>query len=265
MKQNVIQRAEKQPKQQGPNLTGIPTQMKLDLERRSGLSFDDVRVHYNSDKPARIGALAYAQGTQVYMGPGQNRYLGHELGHVIQQKTRKIKATSYYRGVGINDDPSLEHDADNLNLASVCSGGALKERVTQEEKSPPFFICPYGLAHIIQCADNPADPTPGQEAGSGPRPAGSPPHPQNPARGQAGDSAYRGMPGMNSTFSRRSVGFEQELTRFGFLKDESDRSQLIGYVVCQPGANETVVLWITTDSVVTKHVKKKEPNRYGNF
>lgn len=43
--------------------------MKLDFERRSGLSFDDVRVHYNSDKPARLGALAYTGGASLSAQP----------------------------------------------------------------------------------------------------------------------------------------------------------------------------------------------------
>lgn len=115
MKENAIQRAEKQPKQQGPNLTGIPTQMKMDFERRSGLSFDDVRVHYNSDKPTRIGALAYTQGTQVYMAPGQERHLGHELGHVIQQKSFRVPPTSWINGQPVNDSPALECQADILS------------------------------------------------------------------------------------------------------------------------------------------------------
>lgn len=98
-----------------PNLTGIPTQMKLDFERRSGLSFDDVRVHYNSDKPAQLQALAYTQGTQVYVGPGQERHLPHELGHVVQQKHENIKADTVYNGVPINTSQYLEHLA-NSNL-----------------------------------------------------------------------------------------------------------------------------------------------------
>jgi hypothetical protein len=33
--------------------------MKTRFENLSGLSFDDVRVHYNSNKPAQLQALAY--------------------------------------------------------------------------------------------------------------------------------------------------------------------------------------------------------------
>ena len=41
MRQAVIQKAEERQRRQQPNLTGIPTQMKMDFEQRSGLSFDD--------------------------------------------------------------------------------------------------------------------------------------------------------------------------------------------------------------------------------
>lgn len=99
-----------------PNLTGIPTQIKLDFERRSGLSFDDVRVHYNSDKPARLQALAYTQGTQVYVGPGQERHLKHELGHVVQQKQGRVKADGLINNMPINMELSLEHEADTYPM-----------------------------------------------------------------------------------------------------------------------------------------------------
>ena len=92
MEAKLQQQAPQKAQTNKPNLTGIPTQMKLDFEQRSGLSFDDVRVHYNSDKPAQLQALAYTQGTQVYVGPGQERHLKHELGHVVQQKQGRVKA-----------------------------------------------------------------------------------------------------------------------------------------------------------------------------
>lgn len=109
--QLLKQRAEG-PEVKKPNLTGIPAQMKLNFEQRSGLSFDDVRVHYNSDKPARLGALAYTQGTQIHVGPGQERSLPHELGHVIQQKAGKVRPTRWIGGLPVNDQPMLEREAD---------------------------------------------------------------------------------------------------------------------------------------------------------
>ena len=121
VKQEVIQRAEEKPKQRGPNLTGIPTQMKLDFEQRSGLSFDDVRVHYNSDRPKRIGARAYAQGTQVYMGPRQEQYLQHELGHIVQQKQGRVRPTVQIGHLLINTSSSLETEADSSSVFDQAS------------------------------------------------------------------------------------------------------------------------------------------------
>lgn len=96
-----------------PNMTGIPVQMKQDFERRSGLSFEDVRVHYNSEKPAQLGAYAYTQGTQVYVGPGQERHLRHELTHVVQQKQGLVTPTGMTGGLPVNNDPELERQAEN--------------------------------------------------------------------------------------------------------------------------------------------------------
>lgn len=107
----LLQREVSPPEKKLPNLTGIPTQMKLNFERRSGLSFDDVRVHYNSEKPAKFRALAYTQGTQVYVGPGQEHSLPHELGHVIQQKAGLVTPTQYINGLPVNDQPALEQEA----------------------------------------------------------------------------------------------------------------------------------------------------------
>lgn len=62
------------------NNTGILLQMKRQYEKLSGFSFDDVKVHYNSDKPVQLQALAYTQGNHVFIGPGQETHLSHELG-----------------------------------------------------------------------------------------------------------------------------------------------------------------------------------------
>ena len=96
------------------NQTGIPNNMKARFENLSGFSFDDVRVHYNSDKPAQLQALAYTQGNHVYIGPGQEKHLGHELGHVVQQKQGIVKPVSYVGSVPVNTDSLLEKNADKI-------------------------------------------------------------------------------------------------------------------------------------------------------
>lgn len=92
--------------------TGIPGAVQAKFEEASGMSFADVRVHYNSPRPTQLGAYAYTQGNQVYIGPGQERHLEHELGHVVQQKQGIVKADGYVNGLPVNRDPKLERAAD---------------------------------------------------------------------------------------------------------------------------------------------------------
>lgn len=139
MRQAVIQKAEEKQRRQQPNLTGIPTQMKMDFEQRSGLSFDDVRVHYNSDKPRKIGALAYTQGTQVHIGPGQERHLRHELGHVVQQKRGLVKPTIFLNGTPINDNPQMEKTADSVLEMPSEQFTRQSLSIIQCERPPTFF------------------------------------------------------------------------------------------------------------------------------
>lgn len=94
------------------NRTGIPNHVKAGFEKRSGYSFDDVRVHYNSHKPAQFQALAYTQGNHVYMGPGQERHLSHELGHVVQQMEGRVRPKGTVNGAPVNDEKRLEREAD---------------------------------------------------------------------------------------------------------------------------------------------------------
>ena len=96
-----------------PNRTGMPNPLKSGIESLSGMSMDKVRVHYNSAKPAQLNALAYAQGTNIHMAPGQEKHLPHEAWHVVQQAQGRVKPTMQMKGgVPINDDTSLEHEAD---------------------------------------------------------------------------------------------------------------------------------------------------------
>lgn len=107
-------------KEKKPNKTGIPDDLKNSIEQLSGYSLDDVRVHYNSDKPALIQAYAYAEGNNIYVGPGQEKHLAHEIWHVVQQKGGKVTPTVQLKGeVPVNDDKGLEKDADVMGKKAV--------------------------------------------------------------------------------------------------------------------------------------------------
>jgi hypothetical protein len=96
------------------NCTGIPDNLKAGVENLSGIDMSDVRVHYNSDKPAKVGALAYTQGTDIHVAPGQEKYLPHEAWHVVQQTQGRVKPTMQLKDVVINNDNELEHEADEM-------------------------------------------------------------------------------------------------------------------------------------------------------
>ena len=97
---------------QPENKTGLPDKLKAGIENLSGMAIDDVRVHYNSHKPAQLHALAYTQGTNIHVAPGQERYLPHEAWHVVQQKQGRVKPTIESQGMAINDERQLETEAD---------------------------------------------------------------------------------------------------------------------------------------------------------
>lgn len=88
--------------------SGLPSDLTSGVEALSGLSMDDVQVHYNSDRAAGLQALAYAQGTDIHLGAGQEQHLPHEAWHVVQQQEGRVQPTLQMTEPMINDDPALE-------------------------------------------------------------------------------------------------------------------------------------------------------------
>ncbi|MBL7729057.1 MAG: DUF4157 domain-containing protein, partial [Dinghuibacter sp.] len=102
------------------NNTGLPDQLKTGVEHLSGISMNDVRVHYNSPKPAQLQAHAYAQGTDIHIAPGQEQHLPHEAWHVVQQKQGRVRPTMQLKGkVNVNDDKGLEQEADVMGARAL--------------------------------------------------------------------------------------------------------------------------------------------------
>jgi len=99
---------------------GLPANLKQGVESLSGISMDDVKVHYNSDKPAQLNAHAYAQGTDIHIASGQEKHLPHEAWHVVQQKQGRVQPTTMMKAkVFINDDKGLEKEADVMGARAL--------------------------------------------------------------------------------------------------------------------------------------------------
>jgi hypothetical protein len=108
-----------EPAQLEENRTGMPDGLKAGIESLSGMDMSDVRVHRNSSQPAQLNALAYAQGNDIHLGPGQEQHLPHEAWHVVQQRQGRVPATMQMAGVGVNDDAGLEREADVMGGRAV--------------------------------------------------------------------------------------------------------------------------------------------------
>lgn len=128
----------------GRNRTGLPDALKAGVESLSGLALDDVRVHYNSPRPSALQALAYTQGTDIHVAPGQERHLPHEAWHVVQQAQGRVKPTMQLKGgVQVNHDAGLEHEADVMGMNALGFGGDVAQRkVHPAEYQTHVFAAP---------------------------------------------------------------------------------------------------------------------------
>ncbi len=136
------------------NHTGLPDSLKAGIENLSGLAMDDVKVHYNSSKPAQLQALAYTQGTEIEVAPGQEQHLPHEAWHVVQQKQGRVRPTVQMKGRGVNNDSGLEKEADLMGKQAVQHGSISSQQqeapgltvATNEHSPSPMLSMP-----VVQC------------------------------------------------------------------------------------------------------------------
>ncbi|HHG83291.1 MAG TPA: DUF4157 domain-containing protein, partial [Bacteroidetes bacterium] len=131
----------------GGNPGGLPGQLKASLESMSGMDMGDVSVKYNSAKPAQMKAHAYAQGSEIHLGPGQEKHLPHEAWHVVQQKEGRVKANTNVNGAAVNNDAGLESEADQMGAKAMAG-------VTQQKAAPNKTSSPAASGPVQRKAFN---------------------------------------------------------------------------------------------------------------
>lgn len=98
---------------------GLPEPLRNGIENLSGYSMEHVNVHYNSSRPAQLQAHAYAQGSDIYIAPGEQQYLPHEAWHVVQQMQGRVRPDIQLSGMHVNLDEGLEREADVMGARSL--------------------------------------------------------------------------------------------------------------------------------------------------
>ena len=101
------------------NKTSMSDHLKSGLENLSSMDLSSVRVHYNSSKPIQLNSLAYTQGQNIHVGPGQEKHLPHEGWHAVQQMQGRVKPTLHAKGLSFNDDEALEREADVMGAKAL--------------------------------------------------------------------------------------------------------------------------------------------------
>ena len=93
---------------------------KSSVEKHTNTPVSDFSISKNDKRADNMGAKAYNQGNDLVFGQGQYNpssksgkfLIAHEMAHSMQNSN--LKATSSKNGMNINDDPSLESEADTV-------------------------------------------------------------------------------------------------------------------------------------------------------
>lgn len=115
-----------------PEGQGLPMPLRMKMERAFGADFSEVQVKVGPEAE-RLRAEAFTRGTEIHVQPrlyqphsrdGQE-LLAHELAHVEQQRRGRVTPQSEVGGIGIDDRPALEAEADRAGHRALDGSRAL--------------------------------------------------------------------------------------------------------------------------------------------
>lgn len=106
----------KEPIERNTDAAPLPPTLRTEIESMSGHDLSAVEVHHNSSLPASVGALAYTQGSQIHLAPGQEHHLPHEAWHAVLQTPGRVVSKATANDEPLNDDTALEREADIMDI-----------------------------------------------------------------------------------------------------------------------------------------------------
>ncbi len=103
----------------------LPEAVRRKMESVFNTDFSDVRVHVGAQAQS-IGAVAFTMGSQIHFATGQynpdtshgQRLLGHELMHVMQQRSGRMR-NPFGGGVAVVQDPGMEAEAERMGIQAA--------------------------------------------------------------------------------------------------------------------------------------------------
>lgn len=99
----------------------LPGQLRGKMERAFNTGLSGVRVREDASADD-LDSLAYTRGADITMAPGHyqphsgsgQRLIAHEIVHLIQQRADRVPSPRAEGGLPVNQDHSLEREADRL-------------------------------------------------------------------------------------------------------------------------------------------------------
>jgi hypothetical protein len=127
----------------------LPAPLLAKMEAAFGADFSGVRVHVGP-QAARIGAIAFTTGNDLYFAPGRyqpgsvqgQQLIGHELAHVIQQRQGRVRTP--HSGVAVVSDRALEAEADRLGMRAAMHAEPSAPQPVQRSAAP-LMPAPPGM------------------------------------------------------------------------------------------------------------------------
>src|SRR5471030_3551397 len=135
------------------NLSGgvgrpLPDSVRHKMEAFFKTDFSSVRV-YQGNQAQSIGAHAFTMGSDIYFAPGQyapdtprgQQLLGHELAHVVQQRSGRVPLPAG-SGMAVVNNPALEAEADRLGARAAAYAAPLQAKAAAPARTA---ATPQGL------------------------------------------------------------------------------------------------------------------------
>jgi hypothetical protein len=172
------------PPPSGGGGTPLPLEVRGRMEAALVADFAAVRVHQHPYAQA-IGAAAFTRGVDIFFSPGRFdpaspqgiELLGHELTHVKQQAQGRVPVNTQVGGAPANDDPALEHEADELG-AKVARGEPAHGPAGAKSAATPAVPASHGPVQAKPATETsdlaPPGSQPRMEELEGPAAAGTP-------------------------------------------------------------------------------------------